>query len=216
MKFTKLDEALYQYLLDHCTPVDDIVHDLVAETSKLGTVSAMQVALDQAALLTLLTRIRGARQAVEVGTFTGLSALAIARGLAPDGHLLCCDVSEEWTAIAHRTWERAGVADRITLRIAPAIETLRGLPADFSIDIAFIDADKTGYRDYYEEILVRMPAGGIVLLDNVLWMGSVIDPTRNDADTRAIRAFNDFIATDDRVDCVMLPVSDGLTLAVKR
>jgi caffeoyl-CoA O-methyltransferase len=216
MKFTKLDETLYQYLLDHCTSVDDVVRDLVAETSKLGRVSMMQVALDQAALLTLLTRIRGARQAVEIGTFTGLSALAIARGLPEDGQLLCCDVSEEWTAIARRHWARAGVADRITLRIAPAIETLRALPADFSIDIAFIDADKTGYRDYYEEILDRMPAGGLILLDNVLWGGSVIDPARTDADTCAIRAFNDFVAADGRVDCVMLPVSDGLTLAVKR
>lgn len=215
-KFTRLDDELYDYLLEHCTPVDEVVRDLVAETAELGIVSMMQVALDQAALLTMLTRISGARQAVEVGTFTGLSALAIARGLGADGRLLCCDISEEWTSIARRYWDRAGLAARITLELAPAIDTLRALPAGFAIDLAFIDADKTGYRDYYEEILARMPAGGIVLVDNVLWMGSVVDSAKHDEDTVALREFNDFLAADERVDCVMLPVSDGFTLARKR
>jgi caffeoyl-CoA O-methyltransferase len=151
-----------------------------------------------------------------VGTFTGYSAISIARGLAPDGRLLCCDVNEEWTGIARRYFARAGVAERITLRIAPALETLRALPPTPEIDLAFIDADKTGYRAYYEELLPRLRPGGVVGFDNVLWNGAVADPTNTTADTQALRALNDFLVTDQRVDIVMLPVADGLTLARKR
>ncbi len=176
----------------------------------------MQVAPEQGAFLTMLTRLIGATSAVEVGTFTGYSSLCIARGLPADGHLLCCDVSEEWTSIARRYWKDAGVDDRIELRIAPAVETLEGLPKDASIDFAFIDADKPNYRNYYEALLPRMRANGVIGIDNVLWGGAVIDPAATDENTTAIKEFNDFLATDDRVDVVMLPLSDGLTLARKR
>ena len=138
----------------------------------------MQVAPEQGAFLTLLTRLVGARRAIEVGTFTGYSSLCIARGLPAGGELLCCDVSEEWTAVARRFWEKAGVADKIELRIAPAAETLRALPAREDWDLAFIDADKPGYPVYYEEILRRLRPGGLILADNVLWMGRVADPSR--------------------------------------
>jgi caffeoyl-CoA O-methyltransferase len=158
----------------------------------------------------------GARRAIEVGTFTGYSSICIARGLPPDGRLLCCDVSEEWTALARRFWEKAGVADRIELRLAPAAETLRALPEDPVFDLAFLDADKPGYPVYYEEILRRLRPGGVILADNVLWMGRVADPAADDPQTAAIRAFNAQVAGDPRVDCVMIPLSDGLTLLRKR
>jgi caffeoyl-CoA O-methyltransferase len=163
--------------------------------------------------MTMLTRLVGATFAVEVGTFTGYSALCIARGLAPGGRLICCDVSEEWTAIGQRHWEQAGVADRIDLRIAPAIETLRSLPKERSVDLGFIDANKSGYLDYYEELVARLRPDGVLLVDNVLWSGRVIDSDASDDDTVAIRAFNDHLAADPRVDVVMLPIGDGLTFA---
>jgi caffeoyl-CoA O-methyltransferase len=176
----------------------------------------MQVAPEQGAFMTLITRAIGAKRVVEVGTFTGYSALCIARGLPDDGWLLACDVSEEWTAIARRHWERAGVAKRIELRLGPAIETLRALPQEPRFDMGFIDADKPSYPAYYEEILKRLRPGGLVLVDNVLWFGRVVDPAADDPQTRAIRAFNDAVAADPRVDCAMLPVSDGLTILRKR
>jgi caffeoyl-CoA O-methyltransferase len=155
-------------------------------------------------------------RAVEVGTFTGYSALCIARGLADDGRLLCCDVSEEWTAIGREAWKRAGVDGRIDLRIAPAIETLRALPTDEPIDLAFVDADKGGYAAYYEELLPRLRANGVILVDNTLWSGAVVDASRTDDDTEAIRAFNDMVAADERVESVILTIGDGLTLIRKR
>jgi caffeoyl-CoA O-methyltransferase len=216
LKSLGLTPELHAYLVAHGTPPDAVQRDLIAETAELGQIAVMQVAPEQGAFLTLLAHLIGARSAVEVGTFTGYSALAIARGLTPGGRLLCCDVSAEWTAIARRAWVRAGVADRIDLAIAPAAETLRALPAGTSFDLAFIDADKTSYRLYYEEILKRLRPGGVILVDNVLWSGSVIDPAVQDADTRAIRAFNDAVAADPRVDCVMTAIADGLTLLRKR
>jgi caffeoyl-CoA O-methyltransferase len=215
-KSFQLSPEVHEYLVAHGTPPDDVQRALVAETAQLGGVSMMQVAPEQGALLTILAKLVGARSAVEVGTFTGYSSLCIARGLTDGGHLLCCDVSEEWTAIARRHWERAGVADRIELRIAPALETLQALPGDETIDLAFIDADKPGYISYYEALVPRMRPGGLVLVDNVLWGGSVVDQSVTDENTEAIRACNDHIAADARVDVVMLPVSDGLTLARKR
>ena len=215
-KWTTLTSDLYGYLLAHNPAPDPVLRDLAAETAALGPVSLMQVAVEQAGLLTLLGRLLGARQAVEVGTFTGYSAISIARGLAPDGTLLCCDLNEEWTAIARRYFARAGLAERITLRIAPAIETVRALPRAPEIDLVFIDADKTGYRGYYEELLPRLRPGGVIGFDNVLWGGSVADPSDTSDDTVALRALNDFLVRDDRVDLVMLPVADGLTLARKR
>ena len=207
---------LHAYAVAHGTPPDDVQRSLIEVTAGLGSVSGMQISPDQGAFMTLLTKIVGVRFAVEVGTFTGYSSICIARGLATGGRLLCCDVSEEWTAIARDHWVRAGVAELIELRIAPAIETLQALPADPPIDLAFIDADKPGYVEYYEEIVARLRPGGVVLLDNVLWSGVVADPTNIDENTVAIRAVNDRVAADDRVEAVVLPIADGLTIARKR
>lgn len=216
-KFITLDARLYDYVVAHGHNGDALLQELAAETAQaLGAVSRMQIAPEQGTFMNLLASAIGARNAIEVGTFTGYSAICVARALPPDGHLLCCDVSEEWTAIARRYWARAGVADRITLKIAPALETLRALPPSAEIDFAFIDADKTNYRSYYEEVLTRTRVGGLILIDNVLWSGAVIDPKIQSEDTRAIRALNDFLATDRRIDMVMLPVSDGLTICRKR
>ena len=215
-KSFQLSPEVHEYLVAHGTPPDEVQRALITETAALGGISMMQVAPEQGALLTMLTKLVGARSAVEVGTFTGYSSLCIARGLAKGGHLLCCDVSDEWTAIARRYWERAGVADRVELRIAPALETLQSLPDDPTIDLAFIDADKPGYISYYEELVRRIRPGGLLLVDNVLWGGNVVDPDVNDANTEAIRACNDHIAADARVEVVMLPVADGLTLARTR
>jgi caffeoyl-CoA O-methyltransferase len=208
---------LIDYAVAHGSwPVDDVLADLQAETAALGRVAGMQVGPDEGQLLTLLARLVDARRAVEVGTFTGYSSLCIARGLAPGGSLLCCDVSEEWTALGRRAWERAGVSDRIELRIAPAIETLRALPADEPIDLVFIDADKPGYVDYWEELVPRVRPGGLLLADNVLWSGEITNPDRTDENTEALRAFNDRVAADDRVEAAVLPAFDGLTIARKR
>jgi caffeoyl-CoA O-methyltransferase len=213
----RLAVELHEYLGAHGTPPDEILRELTQAThDKAGGMAIMQVAPEQGSFMSLLTAAIGARRVIEVGTFTGYSALCIARALPEDGLLLCCDVSEEWTAVGRPFWERAGVADRIDLRIAPAIETLRALPTDADWDMAFIDADKTGYLDYYEEILTRLRPNGLILVDNVLWMGAVIDPEKNDEQTQAIRKFNDHVAADPRVDRVMLPISDGLTIARKR
>jgi len=211
-----LTAELASYLVGHGSPPDAVQRALIEETRGLGPVAGMQVAPEQGAFLTLLTRLIGARSAVEVGTFTGYSALCIARGLPADGHLLCCDVSEEWTAIARRAWQQAGVADRIELRIGPGAETLRSLPAEETIDLAFIDADKPGYPVYYEELLSRLRPNGVLLVDNVLWDGRVIQTDATDDNTVAIKAFNDMVAADDRVEAVMLPIADGLTLCRKK
>jgi len=215
-KFTALTPPLYEYLLRHNPPQDDVQAALAEETAALGPVSMMQIAVEQGVFLTWLTRLLGVKFAVEVGTFTGYSALSIASGLPPGGRLLCCDVSEEWTGIARRHWERAKVADRIELRIAPAIETLKALPRTTPVDLAFIDADKTSYRAYYEELLPRLSPNGVIVFDNVLWGGSVVDAAKNDENTAAIRALNDFVVSDARVDAVMLPVADGITLVRRR
>jgi caffeoyl-CoA O-methyltransferase len=216
IKSLGLSPELHAYLVAHGPPPDPVLESLARETAALGPIAIMQVAPEQGALLTMLARLTGARRAVEIGTFTGYSALCLARGLPAGGALLCCDTSEEWTAIARRHWEKAGVADRIELRIAPAIETLRALPTTAHIDLAFIDADKVSYVDYYEEILARMGPGGLILADNVLWSGNVVNPEAKDANTEAIRRFNDHVAADRRVESVMLPISDGLTFARKK
>ena len=208
---------LHRYLVEHGTPPDPIQLELIETTRReFGNRAMMQVAPEQGALLTLLVRLIGTRKAVEVGTFTGYSALCIARGLEPKGTLLCCDTSEEWTQVARRYWERAGVDSCIELRVAPAIETLRALPLDQDIDFAFIDADKSGYPLYYEELLARLRPGGLIVVDNVLWGGRVADPDASDDTTLSIRAFNEQVALDERVDRVMISVSDGLSLLRKR
>ena len=216
MKFTPLSSELYEYLVAHNPPLDDVQRDLAAETAGLGPVSMMQVAVEQGAFLTWLSRLLDVRFAVEIGTFTGYSALSIARGLAPGARLLCCDVNEEWTGIARRYWARAGLADRIELRIAPALDTLAALPAEPRVDLAFIDADKTNYRNYYEALLPRLAPRGVIVFDNVLWGGSVADATNHEESTLAIRDLNDFVARDPRVEAVMLPVADGITLVRRR
>ena len=215
-KSFQLSPEIHAYLVEHGTPPDAVQRELIEATAGVGRLAIMQVAPEQGAFMTLFARAIGARRAVEVGTFTGYSSLCLARGLPEDGTLLTCDVSDEWTAIARPFWEKAGVAHKIELRLGPAIDTLRALPGDESFDLAFIDADKTSYRDYYEEILVRLRTGGVILVDNVLWSGAVVDPAADDDDTRAIRAFNDHVAADERVESVMIPLSDGLTLLRKR
>jgi caffeoyl-CoA O-methyltransferase len=208
--------AVHDYAVAHGTPPDAVQESLIAATAALGGISRMQIAPEQGAFMTLLARLVDTRFAVEVGTFTGYSSICIARGLAPGGRLLCCDVSEEWTSVARDHWAKAGVDDRIELVIGPAADTLRALPADPPIDFAFIDADKTGYRTYYDEIVQRLRPGGLVLVDNVLWSGNVVDDADQSDDTVALRAVNDHIAADDRVDVVMLPIADGLTIARRR
>jgi caffeoyl-CoA O-methyltransferase len=209
--------AVQDYAVAHSSsPPDEVQRSLIERTNELGGISMMQISPDQGAFMTLLTRLVGARFAVEVGTFTGYSSICIARGLAEGGRLLCCDVSEEWTSIAREHWERAGIADRIELVVAPAAETLAALPADQPIDLAFIDADKPGYRTYYDLIVDRLRPGGVVLLDNVLWSGNVVEESDQSENTVAIRAVNDHVAADDRVEAVMLPIADGLTIARKR
>ena len=216
-KSFQLSPAIHEYIVAHGTPPDEIQQWLIAETkARVPDLSMMQIAPEQGAFMTVLTRLLGARSAVEVGTFTGYSSLCVARGLGAGGRLVCCDVSEEWTALAREAWDRAGVADRIDLRIAPAIETLRALPPDEPIDLAFIDADKGSYADYYEELITRLRPDGLILVDNTLWGGAVVNESVTDDNTKAIRAFNDLVAADDRVDTVLLPISDGLTLLRKR
>lgn len=216
IKSLGLSPALHRYLVDHGSPPDPIERSLIEETRRLGGIAQMQVAPEQGAFLNVLTRLIEARKAIEIGTFTGYSALSIARGLPADGRLVCCDVSEEWTSIGRRHWEQAGVANRIDLRLAPALETLAELERDpqelGSYDLAFIDAVKTEYADYLEVLVRLVRKGGAILVDNVLWSGSVIDDSRQDESTEAIRAFNDRVTKDERFDRVMLPISDGLTL----
>ncbi|MBW2714553.1 MAG: class I SAM-dependent methyltransferase [Deltaproteobacteria bacterium] len=208
--------ALHAYLVAHGTPPDEIQRALIEETQVLGDISIMQIAPEQGAFMTLFAQILGAQRAIEIGTFTGYSALCLARGLTNDGELICCDLSEEWTSVGRRYWEKAGVSHKIDLRIAPAIETLARLPQEPNFDLAFIDADKGGYIAYFEALMPLIRTGGVILVDNVLWMGAVVDAAENSEDTVAIRRFNDLVAADSRVDCVMLPIADGLTLLRKR
>ena len=208
-------EELHSYLLDHSTPPDEVVADLIEETRRaLPDDSGMQVAPEQAAFLRILTSVMGVRRAVEVGTFTGLSSLSIARGLADGGRLTCFDISEEFTGVARRYWERAGVDDRIELRIGPAADNLRKLPAEPHLDLVFIDADKSGYPTYWNELVPRVRPNGLLLVDNTLWSGRVLDP-QGRAD-REIVDFNRLAGGDERVDLVVLPIADGLTVARKR
>ena len=213
-RYTAVDDSLFAYLLAHRSPDDALLRDLQAETAG-HTQGRMQIAPDQGTLLRVLVGALGVKRAIEIGTFTGMSSICIARGLPPGGRLLCCDVSQEFTSIARRYWERAGLLDRIELRIGPALETLRALPREPGFEFAFIDADKTSYAEYYEELLPRLRVAGLIAVDNVLWHGAVVDPTAQDADTQAIRRFNDRVAADPRVESVMIAVADGLTLARK-
>lgn len=211
-----IDPSIADYAAAHSTGPDAHQLELQRITQeKTGPAAGMQIGDDQAVLMETLVRAMGAKRAIEIGTFTGYSALAVARGLGPEGHLLCCDVSEEWTAIARQAWEDAGVADRIELRIGPGLHTLRSLPSDPPFDFAFIDADKTGYAQYYEEVLERLRPGGLILLDNMLQGGRVVDDAVVDGNVVSIRALNDAIAGDPRVNVVLVPIGDGVSFVQK-
>jgi caffeoyl-CoA O-methyltransferase len=215
-KNPQLTPELYAYVLDHNPPLDPAQRALVDTTHReLADEAGLQTAQEQGPLLAFLVRLTGARQIVEVGTFTGFSTLSMAQALPDDGRVIACDVSQEWTAVGRAAWAQAGVADRIDLRIAPAIETLRALPGGRWIDLVFLDADKGSYVDYWEELVPRMSPGGLLVVDNTLFHGQVTDPAATGG-AAAIRAFNDRVRADDRVDDVLLTVADGLTLARAR
>lgn len=208
---------LRDYVVGHSIPRTTVHTALVAETNaRFADRSNMLTTHEQGALLTFLVRLIGARTAIEVGTFTGYSALNIAQGLPADGRLICCDVSDEFTSVGKPYWEQAGVADRIDLRIAPAAETLAAITDDGTVDFAFIDADKPGYPTYFEHLVRLLRPGGLLVVDNVFWGGDVVRPEVDDDTTNTIRAFNDLVAGDDRVESVMVNVADGLTLIRKR
>ena len=209
---------LHSYILNHGGGLDQVQQDLMAATQALGPVARMQIAPEQGVFMEWLARVTGAQRAIEVGTFTGYSALCLARGLGPQGHLLCLDVNEAWTRIAQAHWRQAGVADRITLRLGPAAASLATLPQEPAFDLGFIDADKENGHLYYEEVLARLRPGGVLILDNVLWGGKVVEPHQHpgDASLQAICALNDFVAADARVEPACLPLGDGLLLLRKR
>lgn len=212
-----LPDRLYGYLIDNSLRESDVLKRLREETLRLP-MARMQIAPEQGQFMQLLVRALGVQRALEVGVFTGYSSLAVALAMPADGRLVACDISEEWTAIAQRYWQEAGVTDKIDLRLAPAQQTLDRLIADgasASFDFAFIDADKSSYEAYYERALTLLRPGGLVAIDNTLWSGHVADGGRKDADTEAIRRFNRLVHRDDRVMASLLPVGDGLTLALK-
>ncbi len=219
-KVVNLTDNLYDYLVQVGAREHPVLQRLRAATAaETGDAAGMQIAPDQGALMAMLVRLLGARRTIEAGTFTGYSALVVALALPDDGRLVACDVSEQWTAIARRFWAEAGVAHKIDLRLAPAIQTMDALLAVGEagrFDFAFLDAEKVEYDAYYERSLKLLRPGGVVAVDNVLWSGRVADPKVIDANTRAIRALNEKIRTDARVDVVLVPVADGLFLARKR
>jgi caffeoyl-CoA O-methyltransferase len=208
---------LNAYLTAHSSPPDAVLRELANETADLfPNETSLAIAPEQGTLMTLLTQLAGAVSAVEIGTFTGYSSICIARGLAAGGRLLCCDISAEWTSVARKYWEKAGLADRIELRLGPAIDTLRALPEEEIFDLAFIDADKGGYLGYWREVMPRVRPGGLIMVDNTFSHGRVIDAGNDNPLVIAVRDFNDHAAADDRVDLVMVPIGDGLTLARKK
>ncbi|MFJ4961017.1 O-methyltransferase [Streptomyces sp. NPDC088729] len=213
---TTMTDELYAYVLAHNPPLDPVQRELVETTyARFPDHAGMQSAEEQAPLLAFLVRLVGARHVVEIGTFTGFSALAMAQALPADGTLIACDISREWTAYGQEAWEKAGVADRIDLRVAPALETLRAMPAEPHIDFAYLDADKGGYIAYWEELVPRMRPGGLIAVDNVLFHGAVTDPEAT-GPAAAIKEFNDHVGADARMDSVLLTVADGLTLSRRK
>jgi predicted O-methyltransferase YrrM len=213
-----LTEELDDYIAGVSLREPDVLRRLREETAAVP-MAGMQIAPDQGQLMALLARLVGARRCLEVGTFTGYSALVVALAVPADGRVITCDVDAKMTAIAKRYWADAGVAGKIELRLVPALETLDRLLAEGasgSFDFAFIDADKTNYDGYYERALKLLRAGGLMVIDNVLWSGAVADPKRNDADTAALRALNRKLHGDERIDLSLLPLADGITLARKR
>jgi caffeoyl-CoA O-methyltransferase len=213
----QLSPELHDYLVAHSGQPDQVLTDLAAETaSSFPDAAGMQIGPEQGTFMTLLTQLSGARNALEIGTFTGYSSICIARGLADGGDLICCDVSDEWTSVARRYWAAAGLAGTIELRLGPAAATLAAMPADQAFDLAFIDADKTGYVTYWDAVVPRIRHGGVILVDNTLSHGRVVEPADTSANVQGIRDFNDHASGDDRVELVLLPVGDGLTLARKK
>jgi predicted O-methyltransferase YrrM len=213
-----MSDPLYDYLLSVSLREPDILRRCRAETAEMA-MSTKQISPDEGQLLALLTRLSGARRTIEVGVFTGYSAMCVALAMPEDGRIIACDIDEDWTAVARRYWQEAGIAHKIDLRLAPAGETLddlieAGLANHF--DMAFIDADKSNYGLYYEQCMILVRPGGLILVDNVLWYGHVVDETFQDADTAAIRAINKMIYADKRVEICMVPIGDGLTIAYKR
>ncbi len=212
-----VDPELAAYIGEHSSQPDAVQRRLMAATEeRTGGAARMQIGGDQGTFFEILVRGLRARKALEIGTFTGYSALSIARGLEPGGTLVCCDVSEEWTAIAREHWALAGVDDRIDLRIGPALDTLAALPEGEVFDVVFIDADKTNYLRYYEAVVPRLNTAGVILVDNTLWSRQVMNPENTDADTVALREFNRHVAADPRVRCVILPIGDGVTMIQAR
>ncbi|WP_300605693.1 O-methyltransferase [Trebonia sp.] len=207
---------LNAYLTAHSTPPDAILRELATETAeRYPNEIHLQVAAEMGTLLTLLTRLSRARRGIEVGTFTGYSSICIARGLGAGGRLLCCDVSEEWTSVARKYWEKAGLADRIELRLGAALDTLRALPREEAFDVAFIDADKLSYPKYWAEVVPRVRSGGVIMVDNTFSHGRVLDAGNDNPSVIAVRAMNDQAAADERVELVMIPLGDGLTVALR-
>tara|TARA_B100000700_G_C14944150_1_gene808300 strand:- start:490 stop:1182 length:693 start_codon:yes stop_codon:yes gene_type:complete len=211
-----LDPEILEYIFASSSETDHVQRALMDETAALGAISRMQISPDQGNFLTMLVKVAAPKFAVEIGTFTGFSALAIAKGLPDNGMLLCCDISETWTDVAKRYWGQAGVSSKIDLILAPALETLEKLPSGQQIDFAFIDADKGNYKNYYEAILSRLSDNGLIVVDNVLWSGRVVDENAQDQDTIAIRDFNQYVKNDDRVNCVMLSIGDGVSIINKK
>jgi O-methyltransferase len=220
VKHVPVNQAVRDYLLRSSTP-DPVMTMLAQRTNSVGDAAGMMIPVEQAVLLTMLTRLLSVRTAIDIGTFTGLSALAIARGLAPGGRVITCDVTDRWSDIAHEHWKHAGVADRIDFRLGPAVRTLRSLPGGTEADLVFIDADKMNYPAYYAASVPLLRPGGLLVVDNVLLDGYVLDPDLADPGlprrcAQTMRAFNATLAADDRFDAVMLPIADGLTIAQKR
>jgi caffeoyl-CoA O-methyltransferase len=207
---------VHAYVVERSGGRDEVLREVEQETSALGDIAVMQTSAEQAALLEMLVRAIGTREAIEVGTFTGYGAIRIARGLGEGGRLLCCELDERWAEMAARNVERAGLADRVEIRVGPALDTLRSLPAGPAFDFAYLDADKTGYPDYYEELVQRLRPGGLLAIDNVLLGGRVVDPPADDESAAAMAQLNDRIPGDERVDSVMLALADGLTLVRRR
>ena len=215
-KFTPLTVELHEFLVEFGAREDRALEHVRRVTAQMGSVSVMQVPAEQGALLTLLLRAIGARRAIEVGTFTGYSAICIARGLAEGGELVACEASEEYAALAREHFDLAGVAEVINLRLGPALETLEGLDDDPPFDFAFIDADKVSYPDYFEECLRLLRPGGLIALDNLLLGGRVVDPAVDDQSAQRMRGLAEQLGDDERVDVAMIGVADGIALARKR
>lgn len=211
-----MDDRVYEYFLSQSLREPAVLRRLREETAKTPYPN-MQIAPEQGQFMSFLVEVMGAKRAIEIGTFTGYSALCVAGAMGPEGRLVACDISKEWTDIARNYWAEAGLAAQIDLRLAPALATLKALAAEGRIfDFAFIDADKREYEAYYEGVLALLRPGGVIAVDNVLWDGKVADPGQNDPNTEAIRAFNAKVLTDSRVSLTMVPIGDGLTLARKR